>query len=75
MSENRFNTIVIIDSIPEGELNTARQLRDDLEVLSAAFANDLNVQLMRVDNLADLDNCMSLILKNLQNDALFPLIH
>lgn len=75
MSENRFNTIVIIDSIPEGELNTARQLRDDLEIISAAFANELAVLLMRVNCHADLNTSMAAILQNLKSEGQFPLIH
>lgn len=75
MSQNRFNTIVIIDSIPEGELNTARQLRDDLEIISAAFANELQIELIRVENHADLVTDMNTVLNNLHNHNQLPLIH
>ena len=30
MTKNKFNGIVILDAIPEGELNTARHLKEDL---------------------------------------------
>jgi hypothetical protein len=35
MLQFRTHVLYIIDSIPEGELNTARQLRDDLEVIKS----------------------------------------
>jgi hypothetical protein len=43
MSEARFNSIVIIDAIPNGELNTAIKLREDIEIIACAFNNGLNI--------------------------------
>jgi len=75
MSQNRFNNIVIIDSLPGDEWNTARLLRDDLETIRAAFANELSVQFMRVDCHADLIASMDAILQNVKSGGQFPLIH
>lgn len=75
MSQNHFNTITIIDSIPTGEWNTARQLRDDLEIISVAFAKELHVELIRVENYLDLQEGLNRILSNTKNKGQFPLIH
>jgi hypothetical protein len=75
MSQNLFNTIVIIDCIPNDELNTARQLRDDLGIIAAAFADGLHVKLIRVENHTDLVNGMDAIHANLKEKGQFPLIH
>jgi hypothetical protein len=34
----RFNSIVIIDAIPNGEFNTARKVLEDLEIIYGAYA-------------------------------------
>lgn len=75
MSENLFNTIVIIDLIPEGELNTARKLFEDLEIIACLFNGRLKIQYQRVRTLYDLKKIMSKVLQNVQYNGLLPLLH
>ena len=75
MSQNLFNTIVIIDSIPVNDWNTACQLRDDLEIIAAAFADELKVEFIRIENYTDLVVGMDAIQDDLQNKCQLPLIH
>lgn len=75
MSENRFNCIVILDSIPDGELNTARRLYEDLEICAAAYSPTPGIAYLRVENESSLfDYFRQLRLQNEQNDV-FPLLH
>jgi hypothetical protein len=55
MSENRFNQILILDSIPSGELNTAKRLREDMDVYASAYKRkrELNIKYVRTDNRND----------------------
>jgi len=50
MTDSYFNTIVILDAIPEGELNTARRLKEDLEDISDYVAQNLIVRYYRLNN-------------------------
>lgn len=75
MSENRFNCIVILDSIPAGELNTAQRLYEDVEICAAAYSPTPGIAYLRVENESSLfDYLRQLQLQNEQNDA-FPLLH
>ena len=75
MSENRFNCIVILDSIPDGELNTARRLYEDLEICVVAYSPTPGIAYLRVENESSLfDYFRQLRLQNEQNDA-FLLLH
>jgi len=75
MSENRFNYVVILDSIPAGDLNTARRLHEDIETCAAAYSPTPGIAYLRVENQSSLfDYLEQLRLQNVQNHA-FPLLH
>ena len=75
MSDNRFNYVVILDSIPEGELNTARRLFQDLDICATAYSPTPGIAYLRVENEYQLfDYLEQLRGQNEQNHA-FPLLH
>lgn len=75
MSENRFNYLVILDSIPDGDLNTAWRLYEDLDICSAAYSPTPGIVYFRVKNQFQLfDYLEQLRVQNEQNNA-FPLLH
>ena len=48
MSDSQFNTIVILDAVPDGELNTARRLNNDLRDIADYVAEGLQVRYVRI---------------------------
>ena len=74
MSESRFNSIVILDAVPDGELNTARRLKEDLLDI-CYFAEGLNVRYFRLNTIDDLNSGISLTLDEIKNNGLKPWLH
>lgn len=75
MSKNIVNGIVILDSIPDGELNTAKHLRDDLLDLSYSLNKSLEVRYHRIETFKDLESGISKILNEIKTEALIPWLH
>lgn len=75
MRDGRVNSVAILDAIPEGELNTARRLREDLRDISSNFAYDLQVRYVRVDTITDLEAGISSLLIEARTNALQPWLH
>lgn len=75
MIKNKFNGIVILDAIPEGELNTARRLKEDLIDFSYTLDKNLKIRYIRVTTLEDLQNGLSKILDEIKSDDLIPWLH
>jgi hypothetical protein len=74
-SENRFNAVAIIDSIPEGELNTARRLRDDLRDIAYEFSPIPRVEYHRVESVKDFARTIEGIRLRIASDGIYPLVH
>lgn len=75
MSRYRFNAIVILDAIPEGDLNTARSLRDDLEAIASFSGNGLRVCYFRLETRACLQRAFNEICRLRKCSDLEPLLH
>jgi len=75
MSKNVVNGIVILDAIPEGELNTARRLKEDLLDLSYTLSKSLEVRYIRLDTFTDLQDGISKILDEAKENGLIPWLH
>lgn len=75
MSENRFNTVVILDSIPKGELNSARRLNEDLEIIASAKSPAPGITYARVETKNDFLGCINQIINFVEHNQVFPLIH
>lgn len=75
MSESRFNAIVILDAVPEGELNTARRLKDELRDIADYVADGLQVRYFRLNSIDDLRAGIISTLEEIKNNGLKPWIH
>jgi hypothetical protein len=75
MSEGNFNTIVILDAVPEGELNTARRLKEDLDDISCYIAEGLIVRYYRLNTFSDLETGISEIRKDIKEKRIKPWLH
>ncbi len=75
MAEGYFNCIVILDAIPEGELNSAKRLKENLEDLATTFKTRLEIRYVRVIALNDLEKGIEGILNEIKSSALKPWLH
>lgn len=75
MSESRFNAIIILDAVPEGEPNTARRLKEDLRDIERDIADGLQVRYYRLDNIENLRKCILSTLNEMESNGLKPWIH
>ena len=75
MADGQVNGIAILDAIPDGELNTARRLKEDLIDISLNTADGLQVRYVRVNTLADLDAGISGLVDEVRKNGLKPWLH
>jgi hypothetical protein len=75
LSQNRFNCIVIFDSIPSGELNTARRLYEDIQVYVAAYSKTPGVKYLRIENESLLFDYLGQLVIQVEKKDVFPLLH
>ena len=75
MGDGQVNGVAILDAIPDGELNTARHLKEDLIDLSLNTADGLQVRYVRVNTLADLEAGISGLVDEARNNGLKPWLH
>jgi len=75
MSDSKFNSVVVLDAIPEGELNTARRLKGDLQDIACYDANGLQVRYWRLKERNDLKSCITSILVEIEQNHLIPWFH
>lgn len=75
MIKNIVNGIVILDAIPEGELNTARRLKEDLLDLSYTLDKKIEVRYFRIERHRDLSSAISTIMDEVEKEQLIPWLH
>lgn len=78
MHNSRFNCIVILDAIPDGELRTARKLHEDLLDYRNANLQQLGRLQLRHYRIAtedELGDCISSLIAESQADRLIPWLH
>lgn len=75
MDSNRFNQILVVDSIPTGEYNTARRLFEDLETYAAAYSPSPAIRYIRVNNAAEFFQCIQTAKDNAQQHDIIPMLH
>lgn len=75
MNDGRFNGVAILDAIPNGELNTARRLRDNLKDIASYVADGLEIRYFRVDTLEDLGSGISALWGEATASGLKPWLH
>lgn len=75
MSENRFNTVAIIDAIPGGEWNTARRLREDIMDTSMSLDAGSMIRYYRTESLNDLAASIVALVTEYKKGEMVPAIH
>lgn len=75
MTDSQFNGIVVLDAIPDGELNTARRLKENLDDISLYVANGLQVRYFYLNTIDDLKSGMAEILDEIKKSHLVPWLH
>ena len=75
MSSARFNAVAIFDAIPDGELNTARRLKESLEDIAPHVAPRLHVRHIKIETLASLEEAISSLTVDAESGGLAPWIH
>ena len=75
MDANRFNQILVVDSIPTGDLNTAKRLVEDLDTYAAAFSPSPAVQYVRVESGDELIEQLSKCRKDVVEQDIIPMLH
>jgi len=66
---------VILDAIPEGEMNTARRLEQELNDLEYGPAEGLMTQRLQIKTPIDLQEALQAVLRSAKEDGLIPWIH
>jgi hypothetical protein len=75
MKSAHFNTIAIIQSIPQGELRTGARLREDLEILNVAHDHDLSIKLFDVDKKDEFVKTLKSLTDGAKQKGLLPVVH
>lgn len=75
MDANRFNQILVIDSIPSGELNTAKLLVEDIETYASAFSPSPAVKYVRVESGDELIDQIAKCQKDAVERDIVPMLH
>ncbi len=75
MSKSQFNAIVILDAMSDGNLNTARSLKENLEDIECYYAEGLQVRYFRINTYDDLKSGLTKTLDEINNNGLKPWIH
>jgi hypothetical protein len=75
MPDGLVNGVAILDAIPDGELNTARRLKDDLRDIPISTDDRLHVRYVRIDTLADLEAGITNLVEETRSIALKPWLH
>ena len=71
-SDGRFNCVVILDAIPDGERNTARILKDTLQDISDYKYQPLRVKYLRLNSIQDLIDGLDTINQEIKISGLLP---
>jgi hypothetical protein len=75
MIDNRFNSVVILDSIPTGDSNTAWRLYEDIEICAVAYAPTPGLSYFKIENRWSFFNCLEQLRLQNEKRGVFPLLH
>ena len=75
MSANLFHSVVILDAIPEGQLSTARRLREDLRDIAIAFSPTPEIRYFRLETPDDFVAAIQELKRGVKTGGVFPLLH
>lgn len=73
---NRFNQILIVDSIPEGELNTAQRLAEDIRTYANAYPETSpSVEILRIESADEFMMVLAECAKRATEEDVIPMLH
>ena len=75
MDSNRFNQILVVDSIPTGEYNTAKRLFEDLQTYAVAYSPSPAVHYRRVESAAEFIQRILTCRKDAEEQDIVPMLH
>lgn len=75
LDAGRFGRLIIVDSIPHGELNTAQNLRDDLHITAAAFSPTPALEYVRTESAGELLDLLQTLRDEVKGGAVIPALH
>jgi len=75
LDSNRFNQILVVDSIPNGELNTAKRLFEDIKTYASAYSPSPAVQYVRVESGDGFIQCVIKCRKDADERDIIPMLH
>lgn len=75
MDSNRFNHILVVDSIPTGEPNTAKRLFEGLMTYASAYSPSPTVQYLRVESGDEFIQCILKCRRSADEQDIIPMLH
>ncbi len=75
MDANRFNQILVVDSVPTGELNTAKRLFADLKTHAAGYSPCPAIRYLRVESGDELIQCILQCRIDAYEQDVIPMLH
>ena len=75
MDSNRFNQILVVDSIPTGEYNTAKRLFEDLQTHALAYSPSPAVRYVRVESADEFVQCILTCRQDAKEHDIVPMLH
>lgn len=75
MDSNRFNEILVVDSIPSSELNTAKRLFEDIKTYASAYSPSPAVRYLRVESGDEFIRCILDCRKRANDLDIIPMLH
>ncbi len=75
MDANRFNQILVVDSIPAGQYNTAKRLFEDIVSHAKACSPSPTVRYLRVACADELIQCILKCRKDADEQDIIPMLH
>jgi hypothetical protein len=75
MAEDSFNSIAILDAVPEGELSTALALREHLRDIADYKETGLRILYFKIERLEDLQDACIELLSEAESNNCRPWIH
>lgn len=75
MGDDRFNCVAILDAIPDGELNTAHHLHEDLQDIASYVAKGLEVRYFRIETPRNIEDAIASLAHEAEANGLKPWLH
>lgn len=75
MTTSHFSRIVVIESLPKGQLHTGTRLHEDIAVQNVFHQRGLDVDRVQADTAERLWACLARVLQDANTKAVYPILH